>query len=206
MVLIITNIPTVNYNSQRKSAITVANKCEIQLLKGLREHDEQSFSKLYDNYSAALYGVVSRIVKNEVEAEDVLQETFVKIINNLHLYDEDKSRLFTWMARVAINKSLDYLRTATVVKETNNVSFVDLAEEKKKSLQTVMLNIDAIGVKQLTYELQPSQKQVIDLIYFKGYTQLEVSEELNIPLGTVKTKVRLAILSLRRKFSYTIAR
>ncbi|MDO7744619.1 MAG: sigma-70 family RNA polymerase sigma factor [Pedobacter sp.] len=190
-----------NYSARRTSKIQTPTQDEIFLVAGLRRNSELSFYKLYNNYSSALLGIIYRIVKNEHEAEDVLQETFIKISGNIHLYDSTKSRLFTWMARVATNKSLDHIRTASIRNEAKRVDVIDLESDNFNHAHIGSINIETIGIKQLTSILNFMQRQVIDLMYFQGYTQAEVAQKLNIPLGTVKTRARMAILELRKQFS-----
>ncbi|RYG16603.1 MAG: RNA polymerase sigma factor, partial [Chitinophagaceae bacterium] len=111
-----------------------------------------------------------------------------------------KGRLFTWMMNIARNLSIDKLRSKDFKNANknqdieNNVSFID--EQKK-----VSFNADTLGLKELVVNLKPDFKDVLDMVYFKGYTHVEAAEELNLPLGTVKTRVRMAILELRKKFN-----
>ena len=151
-------------------------------------------------YSGALLGVISRVVVQTEVAEDLLQETFVKIWNSAGSYDASKGRLFTWMMNVARNLSIDKIRSKDFKNAAknhtieNNVGFID--EQKK-----VSFNADTLGLKDLVTNLKPEFKSVLDMVYFKGYTQMEAAEELKLPLGTVKTRVRMAILELRKKFN-----
>lgn len=151
-------------------------------------------------YSSALYGVISRIITHTELAEDVLQETFVKIWQSAEHYDTSKGRLFTWMMNIARNLSIDKLRSKDFKNSLknqdieNNVSFVD--EQNK-----VTFNPDVLGVKQLVENLKPDLQAVLDLVYYKGYTHVEAAEKLDLPLGTVKTRIRLAIIELRRSFN-----
>jgi RNA polymerase sigma factor (sigma-70 family) len=177
---------------------TNAQLDEILLVTQLRARDQSAFQKLYKSYSAALFGIISRIVKHDEEAEDVLQETFIKIADNLHLYDASKSRFFTWMATVAKNKAIDHMRTAGVKRSNSTIDVTTVYEDSHLLINCI--NVEAIGIKQLTWALSATQRNVIDLLYFNGYTQKEVSETLNIPLGTVKTKARQAINILRAQF------
>ncbi|WP_443944652.1 RNA polymerase sigma factor [Pedobacter sp. AW1-32] len=173
---------------------------EPQIVLGLQSKDSQVLKTIYSMYSSALYGVISRIVINTELAEDVLQETFVKIWQSAGNYDESKGRLFTWMMNIARNLSIDKLRSKDFKNSLknqdieNNVSFV---EEQNK----VTFNPDVLGVKQLVDNLKPDLKEVLDLVYYKGFTHVETAERLNLPLGTVKTRVRLAIIELRRSFN-----
>ncbi len=151
-------------------------------------------------YSSALYGVITRIITHTELAEDVLQETFVKIWQSAENYDSTKGRLFTWMMNIARNLSIDKLRSKDFKNSLknqdieNNVSFVD--EQNK-----VTFNPDVLGVKQLVENLKPDLQSVLNLVYYKGYTHVEAAEKLDLPLGTVKTRIRLAIIELRRSFN-----
>ncbi len=151
-------------------------------------------------YSGALLGVISRIVQPIELAEDLLQETFVKIWNSAASYDPAKGRLFTWMMNVARNLSIDKLRSKEFKNSSKNQELennVDFIDEQKK----VSFNADVLGLKDMVTQLKPEFKQVLDLVYFGGYTHAEAAEELNLPLGTVKTRVRMAILELRKNFN-----
>ncbi|SFH40918.1 RNA polymerase sigma-70 factor, ECF subfamily [Pedobacter insulae] len=155
---------------------------------------------LYDMYSGALLGVISRIVIHTEIAEDLLQETFVKIWNSASSYDSSKGRLFTWMMNVARNLSIDKLRSKDFKNAAKNQDIennVDFIDEQKR----VTFNADTLGLKELVTKLKPEFKNVLDMIYFKGYTHVEAAEELNLPLGTVKTRIRMAILELRKNFN-----
>lgn len=148
-------------------------------------------------YSAALYGVVLQIVKVEEIAEDVLQEGFVKIWGSFHMYDASKGRLFTWMINICRNLAIDKIRSKQhrVSQRTDDITHPSRAEFGSDSF-----NPEHIGVKEITEKLKPEQKQIIDLMYFKGMTQSEIAEEFNIPLGTVKTRARSAIKTLGKLF------
>jgi RNA polymerase sigma-70 factor (ECF subfamily) len=173
---------------------------EEELVKALKRQDTIAIKALYDMYSGALMGVISRIIKQPEVAEDLLQETFVKIWNSAGSYDSSKGRLFTWMMNVARNLSIDKLRSKDFKNSVknqdieNNVNFID--EQKK-----VYFNADVLGLKEMVTNLKPEFKNVLDMVYFKGYTHVEAAEELNLPLGTVKTRIRMAIIELRKKFN-----
>ena len=166
----------------------------------LQQQNPAILKTIYSMYSSSLYGVISRIITHTELAEDVLQETFVKIWQSAKNYDETKGRLFTWMMNIARNLSIDKLRSKDFKNSLknqdieNNVSFVD--EQNK-----VTFNPDVLGVKQLVSNLKPDLQAVLDLVYYKGFTHVEAAEELDLPLGTVKTRIRLAIIELRRNFN-----
>lgn len=155
---------------------------------------------VYDMYSASLFGVVIRIVQDHEMSEDVLQETFLKIWNSFGSYDEDKGRLFTWMVNVARNLAIDKVRSKDFKNQhknqglENSVTFID-------KQNNTAFKPELLGVKDLVNQLKPEQKLILDLVYYKGYTHVEAAEELGIPLGTIKTRIRLAIIQLRKYFN-----
>ena len=174
---------------------------EADLIFALQQQDQSAFSYLYDNYSAALFGLINKMVEDKELAEDILQEAFVKIWNNFSNYDNMKGRLFTWMINLTRNLTIDTLRSKGYKKQSkirsdensvNNLSDSSNAAEK----------FDAMGVRNKLSLLKPDQKQIIDLAYFGGFTQDEISKRLSIPLGTVKTRMRTAILELRKYLQY----
>lgn len=173
---------------------------EVELVQAIRAKQKIGSEALYDMYSASLYGVIVRIVQNNDLAEDLLQDTFVKIWNSFDSYDETKGRLFTWMVNLARNLSVDKLRSKDFKNSSksqnieNSVGYID-------EQQNSALNLDVLDVREMVDNLKPDAKAVLNLIYFKGFTHVEAAEELGIPLGTVKTRVRLAIINLRKLFN-----
>lgn len=151
---------------------------------------------LYDNYGAALYGVILRIVQSEHHAENVLQDSFVKIWKNIQSYDASKGRFFTWMLNIARNSAIDLIRS----KAFRNSGQTDSLSNQlyNPSKLTTETNIQTMDLENIVNKLNPELKQIIDLAYFKGYTQREIAKEFDIPLGTVKSRVRIAIRELRK--------
>ena len=167
-----------------------------ELLPLLLKKDDRSFTLLYDNYSKSLYGIIFNLIKDKEEAEDVLQEVFVKIWKNIDTYNTSKGRLYTWMLNIARNSSIDKLRSKNFNNNQKNLStdnFVHILDDNSKTIN----KIDAIGIKEFIKKLKPKCIQIIDLLFFKGYTQQETSDELEIPLGTVKTQNRNCMNELR---------
>jgi RNA polymerase sigma-70 factor (ECF subfamily) len=170
---------------------------EEELVSRLRSHDQQAFSYLYDNYSAALNGVIYRMVEDRELAEDILQEAFAKIWNNFLSYDTTKGRLFTWMMNLTRNLTIDTMRSKGYKKQAK-ISNDENSVSNFAANTRVAESFDAMGLRKQLEVLSPGQRAVIDLAYFGGYTQDEISKELGVPLGTVKTRMRSAILELRK--------
>lgn len=167
-----------------------------ELVDLIRQRDQDAFSYLYDNYSKALYGVVHAVVPHQEDAEDILQVLFVKIWKSIETYDAAKGRLYTWMLNMARNLAIDHTRSKQqkIKSKIQNVS--DSVYELRN--QAVENNSsDFLGLNTILNELKNDHKEIIDLIYFKGFTHEQASKELNMPLGTVKTKVRQAINILK---------
>lgn len=173
---------------------------EDELIRALRQQDKIGAEALYDMYSSSLYGVIYRIVQHEEIAEDLLQETFVKIWNSFSAYDPAKGRLFTWMVNLARNLSIDKLRSKDFRNNSKNQDLENTVPSIDEQRNTA-INPDIVGVKELVQQLKPEHKSVLDLVYFRGYTHVEAAEELGIPLGTVKTRMRMAIITLRKFFN-----
>jgi RNA polymerase sigma factor (sigma-70 family) len=173
---------------------------EEDLARALKGQETIAIEALYDMYSAALLGVILRIVQHDEVAEDLLQETFIKIWHSADSYDSSKGRLFTWMMNVARNLSIDKLRSKDFRNTNknqdieNNVDFID-------SQKRITFNADTLGLKEMVTALKPEFNDVLDMVYFKGYTHVEAAEALNLPLGTVKTRIRMAIMELRKHFN-----
>jgi RNA polymerase sigma-70 factor (ECF subfamily) len=173
---------------------------EDELILSLRNREKIAIEALYDMYSASLYGVISRIVIDTAIAEDVLQETFVKIWHSFSSYSTEKGRLFTWMVNIARNLAIDKIRSKDFKNQhknqeiENNVTFID-------EQSNIVYKPELMGVKDLVQTLKPEQQSIIDLVYFKGYTHVEAADELGIPLGTIKTRLRMGIQQLRKYFN-----
>lgn len=159
---------------------------------------QEGLEILYDNYSSALYGVIQRIVANDEIAEDVLQETFIKIWNNFPQYDKAKGRLFTWMINIARNSALDKVRSREFVSQRKNRELTNAVTMSEAGVFSY--NPDTIGLREMVGRLEGEYRQVIELLFFAGLTQAEAAEKLNIPLGTVKTRSRAALQKLKSGF------
>lgn len=175
---------------------------EEELVHLLQQKDQQAFSYLYDNYAPALNAVVFKMVEDQALSEDVLQEAFVKIWNNFNSYDKTKGRLFTWMVNITRNLTIDTMRSKGYKKQAK-ISGDENSVNNLPTGNSGAEKFDTIGMAKQLLSLKPDQREIIDLAYFKGYTQDEISKHLDIPLGTVKTKMRTAILELRKNLQYS---
>jgi len=172
---------------------------EHELIEALQLKKQQGVEALYSMYSGSLLGIISRIITNTEIAEDVLQETLVKIWNSISQYSNTKGRLFTWMVHIARNMAIDKVLSKDYRNHAKNQD-LDKLVNTYDTQQNVTNKPEHLGIKELVTKLKPDQNKIVDLIYFKGYTHVEVAEELSIPLGTVKTRLRMGIIELRKYF------
>ncbi len=167
-----------------------------ELIILLQKRDQRAFSKLYDMYSESTYGIIYNIVLDQDLADEVLQDVFIKIWEKSSTYSSNKGRFFTWILNIARNAAIDKIRSKSFKNSKKNLdadNFVHILEDQTNFNQTT----DTIGLRAFVKALEPLCRKVIDLLYFKGFTQAEASEKLDIPLGTIKTRNRNCLKSLR---------
>ncbi|MFB0945206.1 MAG: RNA polymerase sigma factor (sigma-70 family) [Spirosomataceae bacterium] len=169
---------------------------EEDLIASLKRNQRDAFEYLYDNYSSALFGSVCRYIPDEEKAADLLQDIFLKIWKNIGKYDSSKGRLFTWMMNITRNTCIDLLRKEKGkyhVDVQDNIIQVDAKTHHQP-------NISIIDLRGILEKLRPERKVLLDLVYLQGYTQEEAAEQLAIPLGTAKSRIRVALKELKIYF------
>ncbi|RMA64691.1 RNA polymerase sigma factor [Ulvibacter antarcticus] len=166
------------------------------LIIEMQNGNETAFSKIYSLYSEAIHGIIYSIVLDNDVAEEVLQDVFVKVWNNSKSYNIKKGRFFTWLLNIARNAAIDNTRSKASKNAKKNLStsnFVDILSGSDNLNQTT----NAIGIKKFVDALKPTCIKIIDLLFFKGFTQVDAAKTLEIPLGTLKTRNRNCIQDLR---------
>ena len=150
---------------------------------------------LYDAFSPAIYGVVLRMVGKEELAQEVLQDTFVKIWKSATSYDRSKGRPFTWMVNIARNTAIDKLRSA----EVKQGEMIRPMEDHVYRLGSDDPHqaMEGADVRNVVGGLKEEHRDLIDLAYYKGYSQQEIADRIGLPLGTVKSRTRSALQELR---------
>ena len=169
---------------------------ESQLISLLKKKDQFAFSYLYDHYSGALNRIITNIVNDPETSSDILQKVFVNIWQKIEAYESKRGRLFTWMLNIARNAAIDTLRSKSYrvqrmlqpISDHDSYPVENHANESKS---------DSIGILKYVSRLKPQQRTLIELIYFHGYSQPEIAAMQNIPLSTIKTRVRAALIQLR---------
>ena len=165
------------------------------LLESVAQGDEHALGRVYDAYSAALNGVVLRMVGSTELAEEVLQDTFVKIWKYASGYDASKGRPFTWMVNIARNTAIDLLRTAPL-RHAASIRTLDKAVYRLGH-DDLRIGADDGDVRNVVAKLKPEHRELIEMAYYQGYSQQEIADNTGLPLGTVKSRTRSALLELR---------
>ena len=166
------------------------------LVQRFQQKDISAFEKLHGMYAENICGVIKTIVRNDALAQEICQDVFVKIWDKSDSYSNSKGRFFTWVLNIARNAAIDEMRSKSHKQQKRNLSadsFVGILDYANDEEAT----IDTKGLKRLIKKLKVKCLEIIDMIYYRGYTQKEVAEELDIPLGTVKTRNRSCISQLR---------
>lgn len=178
------------------------NEEDLRLLKRIVKGDQQAFSQLYDKYASALYTTVLRIVKSTAEAEDSLQEIFLLIWNKAGLFSEAKGSVYTWMMTIARRKAIDKLRSQHMIHQglsiddEGSLAIPDVAYKMNPLHATISAEYETMMRDGLDL-LAAEQRVLIELSYYDGYTYAQISERLELPLGTVKTRIRQGLMKLR---------
>ena len=178
---------------------------DAELVERLQKRDPLALGELYDKYGRLAYSLIFRIVRDTGTAEDLVQETFLRVWNRSAGFDGERGALGGWLLAVARNRAIDYLRSAggkmrnaLELEETAHPSlYLDLEKE--------VLNSDkARRLRKAMEKLSTNQRDAIELAYFEGLSQTEMAERMGQPLGTVKTWVRTALKHLREELGAAI--
>jgi RNA polymerase sigma-70 factor (ECF subfamily) len=167
---------------------------EKEIVTLLEKSDKKAISLLYDYYSDALYGVILKVITDEDLAQDVLQESFVKIWKNSKKYDSTKARLFTWLYRIAYNTAIDKVRSL----KNKSGKEVQIETSSVYKITSNELNQDVLDIKKHLNSLDEKYQIVLHALFFEGMTQQEASEELDIPLGTIKSRLKIGLRELKK--------
>lgn len=165
----------------------------------MRQRDRAALEFLYDRYSGALYGAIFRIIRQEDLADEILQDAFLKIWDKIETYDATKGRLFTWMLNVARNLAIDKTRSKEISQQSKTgdiENFVGAIDRREHGA----VPVETIGLAETLNQLPAEQRFVVEYLYLKGYTQSELAEVSGIPLGTIKTRLRLGMIELRKLY------
>ena len=163
-----------------------------EIIRMLRLRDEKALVYLYDKYAGALNGIILRSLKSEILAEEVLQQTFLKIWDEIETYDHGTAQLFTWMSGIARSRTSELKCSEKYIEMSKTIS----TPQQKHDSSTYFPNVNA---QRLMSDLGENNREILIYLYLNGCSPSETAEQIDIPLGTVKTRVRSAILELRKK-------
>jgi RNA polymerase sigma-70 factor (ECF subfamily) len=169
---------------------------EQKIIDYLEKGNKRALDLLYEHYSNSLYGVILKITVNEEIAQDALQETFIKVWKNASKYDPDKAKLFTWLFRIARNTAIDKLRSFN----NRYQKEIQIDNSNVYILPTGKLNQDVLDIREHVGRLDEKYQIVLDALFFQGMTQQEASEELDIPLGTIKSRLKIGLRELKKVY------
>lgn len=170
---------------------------DIELITKISEKRENAFIELYLRYHKYLFNFIYLIVKDHGETEEVVQETFLQIWNKAHIYDPKLASFSTWMMTIARNKALDKLRRLKYKKQTSNIEQQQIESNHKDCNVLILEKTKNKVVRNAIDNLPSEQKNAINVVYFEGFTHTEAAMKLNVPVGTIKTRLRLGIIKLR---------
>lgn len=170
---------------------------EKEIVNLLQLGDKKAISLLYDNYADALYGVIKKVIIDDETAQDVLQECFVKIWRYAKKYDASKAKLFTWLYRIAYNTAIDKVRSL----KNKSGKEVQIETSVVYTFTADSINQDVLDIRKHLKTLDEKYQIVINALFFEGMTQQEASDELNIPLGTIKSRLKIGLRELKKIYA-----
>ncbi len=174
---------------------------EKHIVELLQERNEKAISLLYEHYGDTLYGVAHKVVRNEELAQDVLQESFVKIWKKSDSYDSSKAKLFTWLFRITRNTAIDKLRSVNT--KADKEIQIDVSDVY--SLGVNSTRPEFMDVKENLGKIESKYQIVLEALFFQGMTQQEASDELDIPLGTIKSRLKIGLRELKKIYGPSMA-
>jgi RNA polymerase sigma-70 factor (ECF subfamily) len=183
---------------------------DLTLLQRIAAHDDAAMAELYDRHGRVAYAIIRRIVQSASDAEEVLQETFVRVWSRAETYDARLGSPAAWVVRIARNRAIDRLRArqaradvdAPVPVADRNAPEPEMPSHDTP--ETVLQSTHAaLAVRGAVAALPTAQRALIEAAFFEGYTHQELSARFGVPLGTVKTRIRSGLVSLRVRLEQT---
>jgi RNA polymerase sigma-70 factor (ECF subfamily) len=189
----------------------VSDSTDLGLFQRIVARDTAALAELYDRHSRLLFSLISRIVRNRGEAEEILQEVFVLVWTRAELYDERLGGPRPWLVRLARNCAIDRLR-ARRVRDASAALHLDESMAATAVPATDIRSPEAVAVDTERREsvmdalacLSAEQRRLIEAAFFEGYTHSELAERFRLPLGTVKTRIRAAMIAMRQRLEHTV--
>jgi len=172
---------------------------DSELVERLKRREQQAMADLYDRYGRPAYSLILRIVRDTHTAEDLVQETFMRVWSRVQAFDSQRGALGPWLLAVARNRAIDYLRSVDGRMARSSFELLEMENPALfANLENQVIVSDQAGrIREAMSKLSASQRSVIELAYFEGLSQAEMAEKMGQPLGTIKTWVRTALKNLR---------
>jgi RNA polymerase sigma-70 factor (ECF subfamily) len=182
----------------KRDVIGMNQPPEIALLQRIQRGDEDALLALHGQYANLVYSVAYRVLNDQMAAEEVTQDTFMRLWNKSYSFDPEKGRFVTWLLTVTRRLAIDVLRQRQRREPQSGLLFMD----EDPGLWENILSVDGSAdlrrnLQSVLNEIPPEQRDLIELVYFYGMSHTDISETLNLPLGTVKTRIRLGMQKLR---------
>lgn len=181
---------------------------DVSLIRLLTLHQNDALGDLYDRYGRLMYSIAMNSVGDQVSAEEIVQDVFTHVWAKAKTYDPRIAKVSTWLVSITRNRAIDELRKRNVRPEKTNLSWEEISLKSypftQGSEEEAVLLERKMNVREALDTLAPCQREVLALAYFRGYSQSKIAKVLAIPLGTVKTRMRLAKQKLRLVLSRTM--
>ena len=171
---------------------------DLELMEGIKQEDPEALSKLYDRYSGIIKALVLRVVHNEPEADDLLQEIFMELWNQAKNFSAQKGKPFGWMVTLARRRAIDGLRKKQAYLRAGERFQIEREQQPdawvhNATAEEINFSDTRVLIRKVINGLPPAQQQAIDLAFFRGMSQREIAAHTNTPLGTVKTRLELGL-------------
>ncbi|MBI3765372.1 MAG: sigma-70 family RNA polymerase sigma factor [Ignavibacteriales bacterium] len=174
---------------------------DIAMIQKIKQNQESALSELYDRYGQLLYSFVMRMLRSVEDAEDIVQDVFLQVWNKADSYEQTKGTVYTWLVTMTRNRAIDRLRSKGYKKHSREIdinSLIMVADEVPSNPHTkTVANESQQMVAGALKQLSVDQQQVLALAYYEGYSQSEIAAKLNVPLGTVKSRMRKGLMTMR---------
>lgn len=190
---------SLNSDSEAVSSLSSSTPDDFALLARVRSGDQGAMTALFDRYSGVLYSVALRVLKDPAQAEDIMQEIFIQVWRKPDAFASGRGSLGGWLAVVTRNRAIDSLRRRRPSDSVEDVVLASKTDIAKEAERNVLME----KVRVVMAELPPDQKTSVELAYFDGMSHTEIAEHTGEPLGTVKTRIRLAMITLRKALGTT---
>jgi RNA polymerase sigma-70 factor (ECF subfamily) len=172
-------------------------KDDAALIARLRDGDENAMADLYDRYSSIVYGVALRVLHDTTAAEDVLQEVFLQLWRRPQIFDAGRGRLAPWLAVIARNRAIDLVRKRPHEEDIDELPISTGVNLEDASAQRLAVE----KIRGVVAGLPSDQRNALEMAFFEGMTHTEIARKTGEPLGTVKTRIRSALMAVRKAFS-----